>query len=155
MAPDSPDRGPRTEDAVEQQELLEHVERLRHDLGKYIAFQLRWLRPEPSTEELRQALVADLAQTRRSATRVESGPQIWRRLRPTLVSEEPLPSGGHADLTGDPDLRAVDEAMVTIGELLPQLEQAGPRQLRAAAAAASAVAAALSRLRGRLRGARR
>jgi len=151
MATDRPGSGPGAQDPGQQQELLEYVERLRHDLGKYIAFQLRWLPAQPSTEELRLALVADLAQTHRSAAQVESGPQIWRRSRPALVGEAPLPGGALADLSADPDLRAIDEAMAVIGELIPQLEHAGLRQLQAGAIAARAVASALSRLRGRLR----
>ena len=44
--------------------LAEQLGRLKHDLGKYICFRQRWLPEDAPTDERREALVADLLQTR-------------------------------------------------------------------------------------------
>ncbi len=74
------------------------VEDLRHDLGKYIGFEASFLPPEPSPEALREALRADLLATRRGPRGVESAADIWNRLRPPLLAE-------------DPDVAAIERAM--------------------------------------------
>ena len=105
-------------------ELRERLEGLRHDLGKYVVFQLRWLPPEPSDGELREALEADLARTRSGGGLVESAPQLWARLRPPLVGERPLADGSWVDLSSDPDLVALDRAIAAIQLTLAELASA-------------------------------
>lgn len=79
--------------------LADQVGDLRHDLGKYIGFETRFLGPDAETEALRVALRADLLATRRRGQRVESAVELWARLRP-------------AELDGDPDVAVIDQAMV-------------------------------------------
>lgn len=114
----------------------------RHDLGKYICFNLRFAGPSASDAELLEALRADLLSTR-------SGPQgdvdalaVWAGLAPGL-----------APLRPDPDLDAVDAALA---ELTPQLDalRAGALDrpdLEALALCARRVQAALNRLHSRLK----
>lgn len=79
-------------------------EDLRHDLGKYIAFETRFLGPEAAEAELRAALRADLYATRRSASGVEGADRIWTRLRPEALRD-------------DPDVSAVDALMGQLKEV--------------------------------------
>lgn len=106
--------------------------RLRHDLGKAIGFQRRWL-PDPSDEdELRAALVEDLLRTRRSGDQVISAVELWTKLRTELRAEPAL--------AGDPELAELDDAMATIEILSASLAAgASGEHLRRAAAAADRV----------------
>lgn len=85
------------------EDLVERLGAIRHDLGKYVAFELRFVGLDASSEELRQALRADLLATMRRRTQdggeiVEAAWVLWRRLRPDVLSE-------------DPDVQAIDQAM--------------------------------------------
>ncbi|MBN1335926.1 MAG: hypothetical protein JXB39_08205 [Deltaproteobacteria bacterium] len=120
--------------------LVEAVARVRHDLGKYVAMELRWLPPDPDPEAVRAALRADVGATRRQGDRLESAPALWDRLRPSL-----------AGLADDPDVAAVDAAMEGLRALLPDLDHAPADRLAKGAAAAMEVAHALKRLDQRVR----
>lgn len=58
----------------------------KHDLGKYIAFESRWLSDDCSDEELIQALQSDILRTANSPSQVKSAFDIWEDIRPALVS---------------------------------------------------------------------
>jgi hypothetical protein len=131
--------------------LKERLGDLRHDLGKYMVFQLRWLPPEPSDADLREALDADLNRTRSGGGRVESAPAIWARLRPGLVGLEALGDGSTVDLGADPDLLAIDSAIDAITGILPRLARAQRPELEAARLAALDAAGATGRLLKRAR----
>lgn len=135
--------------------LAQHVARVRHDLGKYIAFQARWLPAGAGIEELRAALEADLARTRSAAGAVESAPRIWDRLRPALVAGALLEDGSRIDLSGDADLAEVDAGMAIVRATLPELATATAPALEETRAAALRVAEALQRLHARVRAAAR
>lgn len=104
-------------DAAAVRGLFPVIEDLRHDLGKYIGFETSCLPPEPSTEALRGALRADLLTTRRGPRGVESAADIWTRLRPPLLAE-------------DPDVAAIERAMKALSA--PELDgdEAALRRLR-------------------------
>jgi len=70
-------------------ELVEQLGDLRHDLGKYVCFEARFLPPDPDPAALRAALRADLLQTRRRGDEVESAWALWRRLRPAMLDGDP------------------------------------------------------------------
>lgn len=74
-------------DALE--ELLEDLSDLRHDLGKYITFETRFLEPGAGPEQRRAALRKDLHRTREARGEVESAWQLWARLCPPEVAREP------------------------------------------------------------------
>jgi hypothetical protein len=131
--------------------LVRCLARARHDLGKYVAFQARWLGESPDTDELRAALLADLARTRSAGEAVESAPAVWARLRPALTGSAPLDDGTTADLRGDPDLEQVERGMSAIERALPGLARATHHELTAARAAALDAADALHRLHARAR----
>ncbi len=137
--------------ASSQEALRELLGDLRHDLGKYVAFQLRWLPPEPGDEDLREALVADLARTRAAGDDVASAPALWDRFLPALVGQAPLSDGARVSLEGDPDICAIDEAIDIIRATLPELERAPRPELETARAAALEVASATKRLQRRAR----
>lgn len=92
------------------------LEDLRHDLGKYIAFETRFLGPSASEEDLRSALRSDLLATRRGSRGVESAAQIWTRLRPV-------------DLGDDPDVLKVEEALARLREADLEVDLDGLRAL--------------------------
>jgi hypothetical protein len=80
---------------------------LRHDLGKYIGFEARFVGEDADTETLRAALHADLEATRRHGGEVEGAQSLWSRLRPDL---------------DEPEVGAIDAAMAK----LAQIDLAGP-----------------------------
>lgn len=91
--------------------LVEHVRRLRHDLGKYVSLQVRWLGEAPSPDALRQALCEDLLRTRRGPAGARSAPEVWGDFRERLLRE--LPS--------DPHVQAIEADAQAIEALLPAL----------------------------------
>ena len=78
--------------------LLDAAKAARHDLGKYVCFEQRWLPEGASDEELLEALRADVLETRRSRQGVETAPQIWARLRGPLAD---LPQAARVDASVD------------------------------------------------------
>jgi hypothetical protein len=131
--------------------LAQHLARARHDLGKYVAFQARWLPDGAGADELRAALLADLTRTRAAAGLVESAPEIWDRLRPALVGQAPLDDGSRVDLSGDADFLEVEAHIAVVRAALPTLPAAPRPALEEARAAALGIAAALQRLHARAR----
>lgn len=115
------------------EDLVDDLADLRHDLGKYITFEVRFLEDPATDDDLRAALRRDLLETRRGAAGTEPAWDVWARLRP-------------ARLDGDPDVAALDD-------LLARLRDAdldGPRAtLDAAADLAREVAATTRRLHRR------
>ena len=115
--------------------LLDRLGDLRHDLGKYIRFETRFVEEGGDVEALRAALRADLLSTRRRGSEVESAVAVWARMRP-------------AELDGDPDVVLIDEAMAALGGI----DLDGPESgLRAASAASGRVSEATRRLLARAR----
>jgi len=115
--------------------LLPALEDLRHDLGKYICFETRFVGLDAELETLRAAIVADLRTTRRQAADTLPAWDLWARLRPLALDD-------------DPDLRAVD---VAINELR-ETDLDGPLPvLLAAAEGAVRVQQATRRLHDRAR----
>jgi len=94
--------------------LAEHVSRLKHDLGKYVAFQIRWLPPDASLEDRRGALAADLLCTRRGPDGEQDATSLWRAFRAGLVGEQELGPGVRVDLSDDAAVRRIDAAMTEI-----------------------------------------
>lgn len=104
----------------------------RHDLGKYIAMNLRWLPDDPSTEMLREALRTDLLKTRSAPSGDEDALCLWKRLRPSLAGY---------------DLSVLDTHMSVIAEGLPALEHLDRQALLQLSVAAKGVGEAFRRLR--------
>ena len=94
--------------------VVEMLRRLKHDLGKYVAMQQRWLGPDPSPAALREALANDLLRTRRGPDGEVDAAQVWQGFRSALTGETPLDDGSHLDLRGDPMFQAIDAAMHVI-----------------------------------------
>lgn len=90
--------------------LREAVALVRHDLGKYVCFEQRWANPADAAS-LRQALLADVATTRRSAAGARSAPELWAALRPRLASAGATPE----------QLAPLDEAVAVLASALPSL----------------------------------
>ena len=122
--------------------LLAWATEAKHDLGKYIAFQSRWLPPTATNQDWHQALRSDLLETRKGPKGTESAVEIWETLRVNFVS-----------LVGDTDLQAVHVAMDRIqSELLGLKAGTLPDEaLQALAQDARSVASHLSALHKRLR----
>ena len=115
--------------------LLDQLGDLRHDLGKYIRFETRFVEDSGDLEALRAALRADLLSTRRRGSEVERATAVWARMRPV-------------ELDGDPDVLVIDEAMAALADL----DLDGPEAaLRAASEATGRVAEATRRLLARAR----
>ena len=78
------------------------IRAIRHDLGKYICFEQRFIMSVDDPDELRRALFSDLFRTRRMGEDAEDCGQVWQRIRP-------------AELDKDPDIEVIDQA---IGDIL-------------------------------------
>ena len=72
--------------------LVEDLEDLVHDLGKYMVFETRMLGPDASDEALLMALKMDLYETRKrtdpgGAVVSETAWSVWDRLRPSSLND--------------------------------------------------------------------
>lgn len=132
--------------------LAEHVGRMKHDLGKYIAFQTRWVAPDAPLAERRAALDTDLRQTRRSPEGERDANEVWATFRPVLYGEAPLADGTIVDLRGDPDVSDLTAAMADVAAAIVALAagNAGETEVNAGAGAASRAADAIRRMHNRL-----
>ncbi len=93
----------------------EAAARVRHDLGKYVVFEVAWLPEHPSPEALRAALEQDLRRTRRDASGSLTAPELWRSLHAGL---------GAAAL--EPEAREVDRLVAELEPLLSCLDAPRP-----------------------------
>ncbi|HHO52899.1 MAG TPA: hypothetical protein ENK18_19000 [Deltaproteobacteria bacterium] len=134
--------------------LLDHLSRLRHDLGKYVSLQVRWLGASPPPEALRQAMMADLLETHRGPGGGIDAPTVWAGLRPALVGEVPLDDTITVDLSGDVDFERLDDAMARISGVVRDLRGGvdGPQTVATGIEAARTVSDACRALWSRLRG---
>ena len=112
---------PKALDDDTREALAGHLVRLKHDLGKYVAFQLRWLPPEASLQDRREALAADLVATRRGPEGSLDAARVWAGLRPPLVGAAPLANGSRVDLSAEPCLQRIDAGIAVVRSALPTL----------------------------------
>jgi hypothetical protein len=135
--------------------LEEHLGRMKHDLAKYVAFQVRWLPEDAPLEARREALRSDLCATRRGPDGVQDAVALWAVFRPALVGEADLAGGERVDLSGDPDLQAIEGAMEVVGRTARALREgiAGEVEVGEGTAAALEVADRARELHRRTRGA--
>ena len=126
--------------------------RLKHDLGKYVAFQQRWLGEDPDPAELLEALRADLLATRRGPEGETSAVEVWRAARPVLLGERAV-DGVTVDLRLDEDVAALSEAVAELEDWMPELrsEQPSARCLERCRALALNIADVCRRLERRAR----
>jgi hypothetical protein len=105
--------------------------RVRHDLGKYVHLEARWLGEDADADELREALRTDLLRTRRGPEGHVGCVELWAQLRPTLSGV---------------DVAEVDRLVESLGAAIPKLESYDLRRLRSVAEEARALADACRRL---------
>lgn len=115
--------------------LADRLADLRHDLGKYIRFETRFVEDNADLGALRDALRADLLATRRRGDQLEPAVAVWARMRPV-------------ELDGDPDVVAIDAAMARLSSFDPSAPEPA---LREAATLAREVSEATRRLHTRAR----
>lgn len=108
----------RSLDPATRAALLEHVARVKHDLGKYVAFQIRWVAPDAPLPDRRAALAADLLATRRGPEGATDAVTLWREVRAPLLGEQDLSNGSRVDLSRDASVLAIEDAMANIEDLL-------------------------------------
>lgn len=101
--------------------LAAHVGRLKHDLGKYVALQQRWLPADAPSADRRAALRDDLLSTRRGPSGIQDALSVWQEFRPGLRGEVELPGGHRVDLSAHPVVRAVEEGMGVLAEVVAAL----------------------------------
>ncbi|MBN2798957.1 MAG: hypothetical protein JXX28_07395 [Deltaproteobacteria bacterium] len=130
--------------AAADPELVALVGRLRHDLGRYMAFQLRAVGDGAPHTLLCEALRADLLQTRRGPAGVERAVDLWDRALPALERS------AARQLQPFEDLRREMERVRSCTDLLERGALSPPQALagrKAALAAADALRALHTRLR--------
>jgi hypothetical protein len=87
--------------------------RIRHDIGKYVTLQQRFLPADPTVEDLREALVADLGSTHRGPAGTRSIGEVWADL-----AEE------RAELAQEPAFDVLDARIAALVAALPDLATA-------------------------------
>jgi hypothetical protein len=85
----------------ELEQVMPSLRAIKHDLGRYICFERRFVVDSEDIGELRRALRSDIRMTRRSGDESETCWDIWERLRPPV-------------LNGDPDILIIDQAIKDI-----------------------------------------
>ncbi|MBX2803062.1 MAG: hypothetical protein KTR31_35600 [Myxococcales bacterium] len=132
-----------------------HLARLRHDLGKYVSLQVRWIGADPEPADLREAVSQDLLATRRGPQGVTDAATLWAELRGPLTGGQPLVDGVWVDLSTSREVQAIDHAMVTIARVVGALREgvAQDVDVRAAAEGAVVVSGACRDLATRIRSA--
>ncbi len=123
-------RGDALKRVTRDQELLEALEDLLHDLGKHIYLPLALLPPNIGELELRRGAEQALLKTRRGPSGVLSAAQIWRAFLEEAPQARELP--GFSALEG-----AVDRAL-SWQQRLPKLSSQEAEALRRDLAAVSA-----------------
>ncbi|TNE84436.1 MAG: hypothetical protein EP330_29935 [Deltaproteobacteria bacterium] len=126
--------------------MRDHAARIKHDLGKYVAFQVRWLDDDADDEELREALTADLLATRRGPEGQVDVLTVWAGFRAGLVGEQPLEGELCVDWSDNEAFRAVDAAVEALRPAVASLRAGDALDLRAARGHAFAVADACKQL---------
>ncbi|MFT5585309.1 MAG: hypothetical protein ACI9VR_002897 [Cognaticolwellia sp.] len=118
---------------------LEAAQDARHDLGKYICINQRWLGEQSALSERIEALQADLLRTQSGPGGTVDAFALWARLRP------PLEGAGS-------ELAEVDAAISRLESHRGAIEKATLNQATLAACTADckAIADALKRLTRRL-----
>lgn len=112
-------------------QLREAADRVRHDLGKYVHLEARWLGEDANEVELREALLNDLTRTRRDPSGDEGCEAVWARLRPYVVSL---------------DTAEIDAIVIRLGSAARKLDELDHHLLRAVAEDARLLADACRRL---------
>jgi len=134
----------------QRQVALALVNRLRHDLGKYVSFQARWVGPSASDQELADAVRADLVETRRGPAGVVSARQLWAEIRPALTGQGLLDGEG-VDLSLDPAISEIDAALDQIAALSEAWGAGEPVAVRQAAELARAIQGSCAAMLRRVR----
>jgi len=132
--------------------LLEYVSRLKHDLGKYVRFQSRWLPEDADLQTRREALAADLLHTRRGPDGSVDAIAVWAEFAPGLSGGSEV-GGCRFDLRDDPDVEAIFKGMQALGPVIEGLRGAQVDAVlvaegeRAAKSVAEAIRALVDRVR--------
>lgn len=109
------------------EELSELLFDIKHDLGKYITFEVRFVGMDAQSTELRKALFADLWETDKRGAQCQPAWTVWQRLRPPLLHEDPDAQHITAILDG---LSTADLEPMTHAELVVVAEKAKDIQRR-------------------------
>ncbi len=136
--------------ALDLAALLEHTRRLKHDLGKYVRFQGRWLAPDAGLDARREALAADLLHTRRGPDGSVDALEVWddfreglegvdhpalMRVREGMAALEPVVAALRA---AEAVNAAVEPSVIEAGERAAEDVADGVRQLARAVRQAAA-----------------
>jgi hypothetical protein len=135
-------------------ELVEWALRLRHDLGKYISMQQRWLAPDATISERKDALLADILETRRSSEGVVDAFQIWSEFWALFSGASSLSDGTVLDLSEDRDLQQVASNLEVLAGVMQALsaERIEPQLVEEGEEAARAISGACRSFSRRIQG---
>ena len=106
--------------------VADSASRARHDLGKYVCFQVRWLPEDAGDDALRGALKDDLLRTRRGPDGVATAAEVW--------------SGFRAELAEAPGFSVIDGVVEELARRATTLDQQSRADLDATAALARRLA---------------
>lgn len=96
-------------------------ERLRHDLGRYIAMQSRFVAPGDDAATRRTALCDDLLATRRGPSITLDAAQVFEPAAAVLSGRAPLVGDRSVDLRSVPRVARLFRAMQVVDDLIGKL----------------------------------
>lgn len=108
-------------DAHSREALAALAGRLKHDLGRYVAMQARWLGEEAGAAERRSALRDDLLATRRGPDGSADALQVWAPYAQALLGGAELAAGIVVDLGDDPDVHRIVDGMARVADAIAGL----------------------------------
>jgi hypothetical protein len=134
-------------------ELMEWGLRLRHDVGKYITMQQRWLGDEASVNARCEALLADVLQTRRREAETEDLFALWAEFEAVFGGRVCLGDGTRLDIVDDVDLMNIKSNVCLLEDVVRQLssERPNPDLLERAEGATREISGACRSFSRRLR----
>ena len=110
-----------TAEALEM--LVEDLSDIRHDLGKYVCFETRFVGVDAPQETLREALQADLHRTRRrrlgdGEEHTETAWALWARIRPEVLQDDPdvIEIDALIQALSEADLAGASESLTQIAQ---------------------------------------
>lgn len=125
--------------------VLALVQGLKHDIGRYAAFQTRWTADDASLDDRREALLADVFATRRGADGQQDVFSVFAPFGRALSGQGPAPH--LVDLRDDPAVAEVFAAIEAVrglaGALSPAADEAIVARGRVAVLAVSDACSAL------------
>lgn len=138
----------------ERAALLLLCDRIKHDIGRYVTLQQRWLASDATDDERVEAIIADVLHTRRDELGSTDVVALWRGHAPALLGKIAL-SARPVDLSADHDVASLEALMARLQQVIDAVRAGQLFDARQASAICGQVAQHVNALSRRARAAAR